>query len=98
MRSRITRCVRECLHLADGDGGGVAACLLGSGRQVCEGCIGEPVEVEPELGGVLGFQALEELLGGQYPSAGSFLARAILKGISFGPTAAWSVPRRPADN
>jgi hypothetical protein len=57
--------VVSALHLADGDGRGVAAGLLGRGRQLAERRVGDAVGIEVEGGGVLGIEAFDQVLGGE---------------------------------
>ena len=50
--------------------GPVAAGLLGRGREVGEGGVGDAVGVEAERGGVVGVEAFDEVLGGERAPAG----------------------------
>lgn len=58
------------LHLAHGDGRCVALGLVGGGWKLGEGCVDDVVGVESEYCCVGGFQAFDEVLGGQGTSAG----------------------------
>src|SRR5437879_2164888 len=66
--------VGTVLHLAHGDSGSIPTRLLGRRRQVGEWDVGHPVGVQGERGGVVGLEALHELLGGKRaPTCGARL-------------------------